>query len=66
MATAPCRARQDTVTAELARVDLDDDQKMAITGHKTHRMVQFCTGAERQKARVRAANIALERNKDGT
>ena len=55
-----------TATAELARVGLDDDQIMAITGHKTHRMVQLYAGAERQKARARAANTARERNKDGT
>lgn len=51
-----------TATAELARVGLDDDQIMAITGHKTHRMVQLYAGAERQKARARAANIAREKN----
>ncbi len=55
-----------TATAELARVGLDDDQIMAITGHKTHRMVQLYAGAERQKTRARAANLARERNKDGT
>jgi len=54
-----------TATAELARVGLDDDLIMSITGHKTHRMVQLYAGAERQKARARAANIARERNKDG-
>ncbi|MDJ0626865.1 MAG: tyrosine-type recombinase/integrase [Rhodobacter sp.] len=51
-----------TATAELARVGLGDDQIMAITGHKTQRMVQLYAGAERQKARARAANIARERN----
>ena len=55
-----------TATAELARVGLDDDLIMAITGHKTQRMVQLYAGAERQKARARAANIAREQNKDGT
>ena len=49
-----------TATAELARVGLEDDQIMAITGHKTHRMVQLYAGAERQKARARAANTARE------
>ena len=55
-----------TATAELARVGLDDDMIMAITGHKTHRMVQLYAGAERQKARARAANIAREQNRDRT
>lgn len=55
-----------TATAELARVGLDDEQIMSITGHKTQRMVQLYAGPERQKARARAANIARERNKDGT
>ena len=47
-----------TATAELARVGLDDDLIMAITGHKTHRMVQLYAGAERQKLRAKAANAA--------
>jgi Phage integrase family. len=50
-----------TATAELARVGLDDDQIMAITGHKTQRMVQLYAGPERQKARAKAALIARER-----
>lgn len=49
-----------TATAELARVGLDDAQIMAITGHKTNRMVQLYAGPERQKARARAALIARE------
>lgn len=63
-----------TATAELARVGLDDDKIMAITGHKTQRMVQLYAGAERQKARAKAANAArdlraenaTEQNKDRT
>lgn len=55
-----------TATAELARVGLDDDAIMAITGHKTHRMVQLYAGAERQKSRAKAANIAREQNRRGT
>ena len=50
-----------TATAELARVGLDDDLIMAITGHKTHRMVQLYAGAERQKLRAKAANVARQR-----
>lgn len=54
-----------TATAELARVGLDDATIMAITGHKTHRMVQLYAGAERQKARARAALIAREHEGQG-
>lgn len=50
-----------TATAELARVGLDDALIMAITGHKTNRMVQLYAGPERQKARARAAQIAREK-----
>jgi len=50
-----------TATAELARVGLDDATIMAITGHKTARMVQLYAGPERQKARARAALQARER-----
>ncbi len=53
-----------TATAELARVGLDDATIMAITGHKTARMVQLYAGPERQKARAKAALIARERGKD--
>lgn len=49
-----------TATAELARVGLDDSQIMAITGHKTNRMVELYAGPERQKARARAALVARE------
>ena len=52
-----------TATAELARVGLDDATIMAITGHKTSRMVQLYAGPERQKARARAALSARERGK---
>ena len=55
-----------TATAELARVGLDDQQIMSITGHKTNRMVQLYAGAERQKARARMANKVREQNKDRT
>lgn len=55
-----------TATAELAGAGLDEDLIMAITGHKTHKMVQLYSGAERQKARARVANNAREQNKDGT
>lgn len=50
-----------TATAELARVGLDDDQIMSITGHKTQRMVQLYAGPERQKARAREALEAREK-----
>ncbi|KPU83518.1 hypothetical protein JI58_08640 [Marinosulfonomonas sp. PRT-SC04] len=55
-----------TATAELARAGLEDDLIMAITGHKTHKMVQLYAGAARQKARARVANAAREQNKDRT
>ena len=49
-----------TATAELARVGLEDDQIMSITGHKTLKMVQLYAGPERQKALAKSANIARE------
>jgi integrase len=49
-----------TATAELAQVGLDDNQIMAITGHKTHRMVQLYAGPARQRAHARAALKARE------
>ena len=53
-----------TATAELARVGLDDEQIMSITGHKTNRMVQLYAGPARQKARARAALVAREKSGD--
>lgn len=53
-----------TATAELARVGLDDEQIMSITGHKTNRMVQLYAGPARQKARARAALVAREKQRD--
>ncbi|MBB5720979.1 hypothetical protein FHS72_000583 [Loktanella ponticola] len=62
--TSSGNARQNTATAELARVGLDDPSIMAITGHKTVKMVQLYAGGERQKARARSANKAREQNKN--
>jgi integrase len=53
-----------TATAELARVGLDDEQIMSITGHKTNRMVQLYAGPARQRARARAALVAREMKRD--
>jgi integrase len=53
-----------TATEELARVGLDDDKIMAITGHKTAKMVQLYAGKARQKSRAKAANDAREQNKN--
>lgn len=49
-----------TATAELARIGLDDELIMAITGHREHRMVQLYAGAERSNFQARAANVARE------
>ncbi len=54
-----------TATAERARVGLGDDQIMAVSDHKTHRMVQLYAGSERQKARAWAALIAREKKQEG-
>lgn len=54
-----------TATAELARVGLDDETIMAITGHKTARMVQLYAGPERQKARAKAAQKARAQSAEG-
>lgn len=52
-----------TATAELASVGLEDADIMAITGHKTIRMVELYAGPERQKARARSAQIARDKGR---
>ena len=51
-----------TATAELASLGLDDATIMAITGHKTNRMVQLYAGPARQKARAINARAARDRD----